>query len=76
MSADTHVQAPPIKKVEYPVAVVTCSSCGHNVGSAKFCPECGTPAAPQKATCPGCGFQPDASVKFCPECGAKIPFVS
>lgn len=76
MGADSYVQAPSVKQVEHKISVNTCSSCGHNVGSAKFCPECGTPAAPQKATCPGCGFQPDASVKFCPECGAKIPFIS
>ena len=76
MSADAYVQAPPVKQVEHPAATTTCSSCGHAFGSAKFCPECGTPTAPQKATCPGCGFQPEASVKFCPECGTKIPFIS
>lgn len=76
ISADSHIQAPPVKKVEHKIAGTICSSCGHNVGSAKFCPECGTPAAPPKSTCPGCGFQAEASVKFCPECGVKIPFIS
>lgn len=76
MSADTHIKAPPVKEVEHKVTATTCSSCGHNVGSAKFCPECGTPAQPAKATCPGCGLQAEASVKFCPECGVKIPFIT
>lgn len=77
LSADSYVQAPPVKQVEHKVVTTnTCSGCGHSYGSAKFCPECGTPTAPHKATCPGCGFQPEASVKFCPECGAKIPFIS
>jgi len=77
MSADAYIQAPPIQPHQPKSSTAgTCSNCGHAVGSAKFCPECGTPSAPPKATCPGCGFQTEASVKFCPECGVKIPFIS
>jgi len=49
-----------------------CSACDAEVGQAKFCPECGTPAAPPRPTCSDCGHQPDGSPKFCPECGAKM----
>jgi hypothetical protein len=52
-----------------------CSSCGADVGRAKFCPECGTPTKPAPLTCNGCGFQPEAPTKFCPECGAKMPLI-
>ena len=49
-----------------------CVACEAEVGQAKFCPECGTPTAPARPTCTGCGHQPDGSPKFCPECGAKM----
>ena len=56
-------------------AAANCSSCGADVGSAKFCPECGTPARAARPTCSGCGHQPEGTPKFCPECGAKMSVV-
>src|ERR671927_5999 len=53
-----------------------CSSCGADVGKAKFCPECGSPTAPPRLTCTGCGHQPEGSPKFCPECGGKMSVTS
>jgi hypothetical protein len=50
----------------------TCGACGAKVGSAKFCPECGTPTAPAKRQCGSCGVEVEGSPKFCPECGAKF----
>ncbi|HWS52764.1 MAG TPA: hypothetical protein VN228_01445 [Pyrinomonadaceae bacterium] len=50
-----------------------CGACEAEVGQAKFCPECGTPTAPARPTCGGCGHQPEGSPKFCPECGEKMP---
>jgi hypothetical protein len=50
-----------------------CSNCSAQLGEAKFCPQCGTPAP--KSTpkfCPQCGHQPAPGVKFCPECGCKF----
>lgn len=49
-----------------------CISCGTEVGKAKFCPECGTPAKPPRPTCSSCGNQPETTTKFCPECGTKM----
>jgi len=49
-----------------------CVACDAEVGQAKFCPECGTPAAPPKSSCTACGHEPEGSPKFCPECGAKM----
>src|SRR5947199_189079 len=46
------------------------------VGKAKFRPECGTPTAPPRLTCTGCGHQPEGAPKFCPECGAKMSITS
>lgn len=76
MSANAHVASSQAVK---PAAAAagqspknSCSSCGHDVGSAKFCPECGTPAKQAKPQCPGCGHETES--KFCPECGTKIPF--
>lgn len=47
-----------------------CANCGADVGSAKFCPECGTPApVAGSASCGRCGFKPTSPTKFCPECG-------
>ena len=45
-----------------------CGGCGHEVGGAKFCPECGTPVA---QACPGCGA-PAGAGRFCAECGAPL----
>ncbi len=56
-------------------AAPKCTSCGSDVGKAKFCPECGLPTAPPRPTCNGCGHQPEGTPKFCPECGAKMSVV-
>ncbi|HWN44623.1 MAG TPA: zinc ribbon domain-containing protein [Thermoanaerobaculia bacterium] len=49
---------------------VSCASCGAKVGTAKFCPECGTPTF-AKRRCGDCGHEVEGSPKFCPECGSK-----
>lgn len=48
-----------------------CRSCGAKVGSAKFCPECGTPTAPAGRRCRQCGHEAEGAGKFCPECGTR-----
>ncbi len=74
MSAGASVKAP--SRVEQQQAAAPkCSSCHADVGKAKFCPECGTPTTPPKATCSGCGHQPEGTPRFCPECGAKMSVV-
>ena len=75
MSADAHVQAPTRSAQQAKAQAAVCSSCGVETGTAKFCPECGTPTRPARATCPGCGHQPENATKFCPECGAKMPLI-
>ncbi len=51
-----------------------CAKCGAAMAAgAKFCPECGTPAASPAAAgpkCAKCGAALTAGAKFCPECGA------
>jgi hypothetical protein len=47
-----------------------CSGCGGALGSAKFCPECGTPRAP--AGCTSCHAPLPVGTKFCGECGTKV----
>jgi hypothetical protein len=76
MGAEAQVRAPSRADQQRAAAAANCSSCGAEVGKAKFCPECGTPTRPQKLTCPGCGHQPEGSPKFCPECGVKLPLIS
>jgi hypothetical protein len=49
-----------------------CVACGHDVGAAKFCPECGEPARRGAPECVSCGCRPDRPAKFCPECGAGM----
>lgn len=77
MSADSVLSAPqrPPAQSGRASATPTCSSCGAEVGRAKFCPECGTPTRPQRVTCPGCGHEPENPTKFCPECGVKMPLI-
>jgi membrane protease subunit (stomatin/prohibitin family) len=76
MGADAYVKARPRTPVPSAAAqTLACVSCGVNVGKAKFCPECGTPATRPRPTCQGCGHQPEAATKFCPECGAKMPLI-
>ena len=49
-----------------------CGQCGADVGSSKFCPECGKPVAKAgPAFCPGCGMKATGS-KFCGNCGTKV----
>ena len=48
-----------------------CTSCGAELGGAKFCPECGTPAPATKVNCAKCKAEMGVNVKFCPECGEK-----
>lgn len=50
-------------------AVALCPKCGAHAGTAKFCPECGSPLAPAKAKCVKCGAETEGKAKFCPECG-------
>lgn len=55
---------------EKPVARA-CSNCGTALlRGAKFCYNCGTPAAEFKA-CGNCGQQVEPEMKFCPNCGTK-----
>jgi hypothetical protein len=68
MSADSVLQAGP---AQTSAAGRCCGNCGALVGNAKFCPECGTPAA-AKPKCGKCGFEAPAPVKFCPECGGRM----
>jgi hypothetical protein len=75
MSAESHVQAPTPSARKAAASAANCSSCGADVGKAKFCPECGTPTKPARPTCVGCGHQPETPTKFCPECGAKMPLI-
>jgi predicted amidophosphoribosyltransferase len=71
MSAESVLRAPEIHHEDAPVGKF-CQNCGVNIGHAKFCPECGTPAKPDTAKCGKCGFEPEHGVKFCPECGNKL----
>jgi hypothetical protein len=75
MSADAQVRAPQTQAPQAAAAAADCSSCGAQVGKAKFCPECGTPTKPPRVACRGCGHEPENSTKFCPECGAKMPLI-
>lgn len=75
MSADAYMKAPPPAAPANVAAAATgplCLNCNTSVGTAKFCPECGTAAARPKPTCASCGHQPEGTPKFCPECGTKM----
>jgi class 3 adenylate cyclase len=49
---------------------MACSSCGAELlPGAKFCGECGAPAA---AACRVCGTDLTPNLKFCPECGTPV----
>jgi membrane protease subunit (stomatin/prohibitin family) len=75
MSAGAQTRSPHSVINGSPQNNARCAACGHDLGEAKFCPECGTPAARQaKPLCPDCGFKPRNAVKFCPECGTKMSF--
>jgi hypothetical protein len=72
MGAGATLKAPAPQQQQ---AAPKCVSCHAEVGKAKFCPECGTPTAPPRTTCTGCGHQPEGTPKFCPECGGKMSVV-
>lgn len=73
MSAGSTVKAPAaVKSQEAAATPSRCTSCGSEMGKAKFCPECGTPAKAARPCCSACGHEPEGSPKFCPECGTKI----
>jgi hypothetical protein len=49
-----------------------CGQCGADVGSSKFCPECGKPLVKAGPSfCPQCG-QKSTGSKFCGNCGTKM----
>lgn len=52
----------------------TCDECGFDVGDAKFCSRCGTPAAPPARApyCYQCGSNPPPGAAFCHECGSRL----
>ena len=72
MSADAYVAAPTAVTNTQP-AKHLCGQCGADVGSAKFCPECGKPVAhAAPANCPTCG-EKNSGGKFCGNCGTQFP---
>jgi len=71
MSAGSYVAAETAVSNTQP-AKTLCGQCGADVGSAKFCPECGKPVAKAgPAFCPQCGQKATGS-KFCGNCGTKM----
>jgi hypothetical protein len=71
MSADSHIAAP-LAATNTQAAKHLCGQCGAEVGSSKFCPECGKPVAQAApANCPKCG-EPSHGGKFCGSCGTKL----
>ncbi len=71
MAADSVVAAP-IAASNTQAAKTLCGQCGADVGSSKFCPECGKPVAKAgPAFCPQCGAKNTGS-KFCGNCGNKF----
>lgn len=72
MSAGSVASSPnAVKPSEEPKEAKICV-CGFEIGNAKFCPECGTPAQVAKPKCKGCGHEVEAVTKFCPECGTNL----
>ncbi|HEX5706365.1 MAG TPA: hypothetical protein VFX96_03665 [Pyrinomonadaceae bacterium] len=73
MSAGATAKAPAaVKSQEAAATPSRCTSCGSEMGKAKFCPECGTPAKAAHPCCSSCGHEPEGAPKFCPECGTKM----
>ena len=71
MSAGASVAAP-TAVTNTQAAKHLCGQCGADVGTAKFCPECGKPAAvAAPASCPTCGEKTSGG-KFCGNCGSKL----
>lgn len=71
MSAGAQRSSPNAIKPNARAGANSCANCGHAVGAAKFCPECGTAARQAKTACRDCGHEPQTPTKFCPECGGK-----
>jgi membrane protease subunit (stomatin/prohibitin family) len=72
MSAGAVPASPQFVKPSEEPKLPTICVCGFDVGSAKFCPECGTPAVVPKPKCTGCGHEVEVTTKFCPECGTNL----
>jgi hypothetical protein len=73
MSAEKRIAAPhAVKPREEGLAKNACTNCGHAVGTAKFCPECGNAAKTVRPSCGSCGFEPPTPTRFCPDCGGKM----
>jgi hypothetical protein len=71
MSAGSQLGAP-TAATNTQAAKTLCGHCGADIGTAKFCPECGKPAAKAgPAFCPQCGAKSNGG-KFCGECGGKM----
>ena len=72
MTAAGQVAAPSVG--ERAPSTPVCVKCKADLGSGKFCPQCGTPAtaAAAKQFCPQCGTAAERSARFCPECGGKL----
>ena len=71
MAPDAIVQAPTAgTNTQAPKTL--CGECGAEVGSSKFCPECGKPVAKAApAHCPKCNAETHGG-KFCGDCGTKL----
>ncbi|MBV8817133.1 MAG: zinc ribbon domain-containing protein [Acidobacteriaceae bacterium] len=74
MSTESVLSAPKSSGWETPKpAGQYCTNCGADMGTAKFCPECGTAAkAAAKPGCSNCGATVPSGTKFCPECGNHL----
>jgi hypothetical protein len=71
MSAKSSIAAP-LAATNTQAPKTLCGHCGADVGTAKFCPECGKPVAKAgPAFCPQCGAKSNGG-KFCGECGGKM----
>jgi hypothetical protein len=52
---------------------ILCGECGADVGTSKFCPECGTKVVSRaEQVCTKCGFKSPPNTKFCGDCGNKF----
>jgi Double zinc ribbon len=71
MAPDAYVAAP-TAATNTQAPKTLCGQCGAEVGSSKFCPECGKPVAKAApAHCPNCGVETHGG-KFCGSCGTKL----
>jgi hypothetical protein len=74
MSAESVLRAPETSAWETPRPTGQhCTNCGTDMGTAKFCPECGSAArVAAPPTCSRCGTHAPVGTKFCPECGNRL----